>query len=119
MQRVLVVDDELMVARSLERWLTRRGVEVVVLTDVTEFELVFTREAPTLVICDYLMPGMNGVAVLTLARRLAPEVRRCLLSASQPSVTAAQRASIEPCLFIDKPWDSATFAKQLGLDDSP
>ena len=111
-----MVDDELSIARALERWLTRLGVEVVVLTDLTQFERVFTREQPTLVICDYLMPGMDGVRVLASARRLAPQVRRCLLSGTLAMVTAEQRASIEPCVFIDKPWDSDTLARQLGLD---
>ena len=113
-----MVDDELSIARALERWLTRLGVEVVVLTDLNQFELVFTRAQPTLVISDYLMPGMDGVRLLMSARRLAPQVRLCLLSGSLALVTQAQRASIEPCLFIDKPWDSATFARQLGLDGS-
>lgn len=114
---MLVVEDELPVARALERWLKRRGVVVFVLTDPAQFEAVFLRELPTLVICDYLMPGLDGVEVLSAARRLAPEVRRCLLSGSLFLVTAEQRASIEPCVFVDKPWAGDTLGALLGLQE--
>jgi DNA-binding NtrC family response regulator len=113
---VLVVEDELPVARALERWLKRRGATVFLVTDPAQFEAVFLRERPTLVICDYLMPGVDGVEVLTAARRLAPAVRRCLLSGSLSLVTAERRALIEPCLFVDKPWDGDALAALLGLE---
>lgn len=114
-----MVDDEKPVARALERWLTRLGARVCVLTEPAEVEAVLQREQPTLVISDYLMPVMDGVAVLTLARRLVPTARRCLLSGSLFLVTPAQRAAIEPCLFVDKPWDGGQLAVQLGLLPGP
>jgi DNA-binding NtrC family response regulator len=112
---VLVVDDDLPVARALERWLKRRGVMVFLVTEASEFEQSLERDRPTLVISDYLMPKLNGVQVLATAKRLAPDARRCLLSGSLEQVTAAQRASISPCLFLEKPWDPARLAIQLGL----
>ncbi len=115
MQHVLVVDDDLPVARALERWLKRIGVKVTLLGKVAEFEQVLVREQPSLIICDYLMPVIDGITLLTIARRVAPSARRCLLSGSLGLVTQAQRASIEPCVFLEKPWEPATLADQLGL----
>jgi two-component system response regulator AtoC len=117
LQRVLVVEDELPVARALERWLQRRGATVFLLADPTRFEEVFVRERPTVVICDYLMPGLDGVQVLAAARRLGPAVRRCLLSGSLFLVTADRRALIEPCLFVEKPWDGDVLGALLGLQE--
>ncbi|MDP1823560.1 MAG: response regulator [Archangium sp.] len=104
------MDDELPVGRALERWLQRRGAVVFLLTNPVQFEEVLLRERPTLIICDYLMPGLDGVELLAVARRLAPAVRRCLLSGSLFLVSAERRALLEPCAFLDKPWD----ADQLG-----
>lgn len=118
MDRVLVVDDEVPVARALERWLLRQGAAVCLVTNSAVFETALLRERPTLVISDFLMPGLDGIAVLRTARALAPEARRCLLSGSLGLVTEAQRASVAPCLFIDKPWDTARLASQLGLAKS-
>lgn len=119
MQHVLVVDDDLPVARALERWLKRIGVQVTLLSKVAELEAVLEREKFTLIICDYLMPVLDGIAVLATARRLAPSTRRCLLSGSLGLVTEAQRESIAPCVFIEKPWEPSSFARQLGLVAPP
>lgn len=115
MHRVLVVDDEIPVARSLERWLKRQGAEVFVVNDPYEFEAAVERSAPQLIICDYFMPGRNGVQVLGLAKQLAPQARRCLLSGSLFLLSPDDRQAIEPCLFMDKPWSSEQFAVALGL----
>lgn len=103
----------------MERWLTRHGATVRVLTEPSDVEAVLLQEQPHIVISDFLMPVMDGVAVLTLARRVAPTAKRCLLSGSLFLVSAAQRATLEPCLFVDKPWDGAAFAVQLGLTLGP
>jgi DNA-binding NtrC family response regulator len=115
LHRVLVVDDDLPVARALQRWLTRLGVHVILLVKGDDFERVLMRERPTLVVCDYLMPQFDGVALLTLAKRFDPAIRRCLLSGSLGLVSDVQRATIAPCLFLEKPWDLARLAAQLGL----
>jgi DNA-binding NtrC family response regulator len=115
---VLVVDDEASVARAMERWLTRLGATVRVLNHPADFEAVLLAEQPAIVISDYLMPVMDGVAVLGIAQRLLPSARRCLLSGSLFLVTPQQRASLEPCLFVEKPWDREVFAAQLGLNES-
>lgn len=109
------MDDEVAVARSLQRWLTRRGAQVVVINDPREVEEALLRVQPTWIISDYLMPERDGVEVLELARRVAPEVRRCLLTGSLAEVSLAKRAQLEPCLFFEKPWDSPAFAAALGL----
>ena len=115
MQHVLVVDDDLSVAHALERWLKRIGVQVTLLGKVAELEAVLERVKFTLIISDYLMPVRDGITVLSTARRLAPSMRRCLLSGSLGLVTEAQRASVAPCVFLEKPWEPASLASQLGL----
>ena len=116
---MLVVDDEASVARALERWLTRMGATVRVLSHPAEFEAVLVAEQPSIVISDFLMPVMDGVAVLGIAQRLLPSARRCLLSGSLFLVTPTQRAALAPCLFVEKPWDREVFAVQLGLSEGP
>jgi two-component system response regulator HydG len=111
----LVVEDEVAVGRALARWLTREGAEVRVLNDSRAVEGALRQQTPTIVISDFLMPERDGVEVLQVVKTLAPLALRCLLSGSLFLVTAEQRASVEPCLFIEKPWAVASFRVQLGF----
>lgn len=112
---MLVVEDEVAVGRALARWLTREGAEVRVLNDARQVEGALRHQTPTIVISDYLMPGRDGVEVLHVVKALAPLALRCLLSGSLFLVTAEQRQSVEPCLFVEKPWSASTFRLQLGF----
>jgi DNA-binding NtrC family response regulator len=118
-QRVLVVDDERLVARALERWLRRHGVEVSVLCESASFSQEFARVRPTAVVSDYLMPGADGVSLLRQCRQTAPEVKRCLLSGSLAMLTEEQRESISPCLFLAKPWNDEALERLLGFLNEP
>lgn len=65
--RVLVVDDEEAVARTVARWLLREGMEVEVAHSPREAFLILERFPCDLVFADIHMPGGNG---FDLARRL-------------------------------------------------
>lgn len=112
---MLLVEDEAPVARAMERWLKRQGAQVQVLHDSDGAEALLQQQWPSIVISDYLMPGLDGVQVLALAKALNPTALRCLLSGSLFMVSAAVRESIAPCLFVEKPWDGETLRVQLGL----
>lgn len=112
---MLLVEDEAPVARAMERWLKRQGAQVQVLHDSGVAEVLLQQRWPTIVISDYLMPGLDGVQVLALAKALNPTARRCLLSGSLFMVSEAARESLAPCLFVEKPWDGQTLRVQLGL----
>lgn len=112
-QSALIVDDEVTVARAMARWLRRQGFQVHVLTDSAHFEAALVKERPSIVVCDYRMPGHSGVELLVLAKRLWPAARRCLISGSLSLLTDGERVQIEPCLFIDKPWDPVALATLL------
>src|SRR5215471_12826842 len=66
-QRILVVDDEVQIARVLRRSLAARGYEVQVASGGEEALEIFNAWAPDLVITDLSMPNMGG---LELCRRI-------------------------------------------------
>jgi DNA-binding response OmpR family regulator len=62
--KVLVVEDDLMLASILVRHLTKAGMDVVLATTgATAFESV-KKEAPECVVLDIFLPGKNGLDVL-------------------------------------------------------
>lgn len=65
---ILVVDDDPQIRRALSRILRHEGHEVLEAAD-GEAALALTREhAPSLVVIDYMMPGMDGEMVLAHMR---------------------------------------------------
>ncbi|MBI1886386.1 MAG: response regulator transcription factor [Chloroflexi bacterium] len=61
--RVLVVEDEAMVAEVVERYLRRDGHEVQVVHDGAAALAAFDRFQPDLIILDVMLPGVDGMQV--------------------------------------------------------
>ncbi len=62
-ERVLVVDDDALVRRMLERSLAAEGFEVEAAADGGAALVAAERSAPDLVVLDVAMPGLDGLAV--------------------------------------------------------
>jgi DNA-binding response OmpR family regulator len=75
-QRILVVDDEPFILRSLTYVLKREGFEVVEARDGIEALDVARREVPDLVFLDVMMPRMSGFDVLAELKSTA-ELAHC------------------------------------------
>ncbi|WP_050727539.1 HD domain-containing phosphohydrolase [Vulgatibacter incomptus] len=106
MGRVLVVDDDVLILRALQRVLDAQGFHVTG-KNTPEEALGELRERPaTLIISDYMMPGMNGVEFLTEARRICPDAPRLLLTAANDFRVAAHAVnSGEVYRLLSKPWN--------------
>jgi len=62
--RVLIADDEALSRKILEDSLTAWGYEVLVTRDGNEaWEVLQRDDAPTLVVLDWIMPGMDGIEI--------------------------------------------------------
>jgi CheY-like chemotaxis protein len=70
-KRIVVVDDDRLVLRSVSDALEASGYEVWA-TDSTEEALALTEEVePDVLVTDYRMPGMDGVSLLERVKGLA------------------------------------------------
>ena len=73
--RVLVVDDEKELLRSIERILRRDDLEVTTATSAEEALLGMQQTVPPdLIISDLMMPGIGGLEMLKLVSRKHPNV---------------------------------------------
>jgi two-component system, OmpR family, response regulator MprA len=68
--RILVVDDDPMLAAALRRPLAYEGYEVLVATSGEEALARVAEQAPDLVVLDILLPGMDGLAVCRRLRQV-------------------------------------------------
>jgi DNA-binding NtrC family response regulator len=110
MPRILLVDDDPSVLSALRRAL-RNGMADVEVEVFEEPALALARARESgfdLVISDYRMPSMDGVAFLNKFRKIQPTCPRMILSA-QADFNALVEAinSARIVRFISKPWDNA------------
>ncbi|MFA7404240.1 MAG: EAL domain-containing protein [Pelobacteraceae bacterium] len=103
---ILVVDDELNVATSLQRMLVMEGYTVLTAPSAAEgFELLATSRVDV-VISDLRMPTMNGSEFLDRVKIIYPDVARMILTGDL-DLNAATEAINRGTVFkyLIKPWD--------------
>ena len=134
--QLLIVDDDKLVLQALQRVLDHSYTQGVIGTyqlsiqafaDVDDAFQAARDQQFDLVICDYAMPGMNGVEFLRLFREVHPDAVRLLISGMADMgvlVAAVNTAGVSH--FIDKPWreyqlrsviDRAISHRELELDN--
>jgi YesN/AraC family two-component response regulator len=109
-QRVLLVDDEPMVWRTLNRMLGKNWV-LDTASDTVEAVRVFREHKFQIVVADYDMPGHDGIWLLKMVRQINPKVKRVLLSGHDlPGIDELIKSGVIHH-FLSKPVDH----KELDL----
>ncbi|MEP0815291.1 MAG: response regulator [bacterium] len=106
--RVLIVDDEAPVVRTIERILRACGLsEIATTTDSRKAAVLYNEFRPDAVLLDINMPNMDGFAVLAQLKRLENDdpVPVLILTASEDSDTRIRALSEGALDFIAKPFD--------------
>jgi CheY-like chemotaxis protein len=88
--RILVIDDDALLRQTIETMLRSGGHEVVVAVDGADGLRRFQPGLFDLVLCDYLMPGQQGLETVKELRRLAPDVPIVSMTGSIPSAEVGE-----------------------------
>jgi CheY-like chemotaxis protein len=94
-QRVLVVDDEQLIAQSLRDILLRAGFDTVCALSGTEAIELAEEICPDIVISDVIMPDLDGVQTAIRIRRACPDARILLFSGQSATSDILKRARAE------------------------
>lgn len=106
--KVMVVDDEEMVATALRSFLElEMPYDVVTFTSPQEALDFITHDRVHVVIADFMMPEMDGITFLKAVRARNPQTTRILLTGYADKANAI-RAINEAGLYyyLEKPWDN-------------
>ncbi len=113
MEKLLVLDDEILILKSLER-LFEDDYEVFTTSDAeTALREVRGRDI-AVILCDERMPGMSGYEFLRRAREVSSATR--IMMSGSVDITALTEAVISGQIFsyIAKPWDSQKLKARVG-----
>jgi len=105
---VLIVDDEELVTISLRNlFLLQSDYNVLTHTSPSEALSAAKNLSVDLVISDYLMPELDGIAFLSQLREIQPQTVRVLLTGYADKENAIRAInSIGLYQYIEKPWDN-------------
>jgi CheY-like chemotaxis protein len=111
---VLIVEDEedlLDVASELFR---NMGYEVLTASNGADaLEVLERNPGIDVLFSDVMMPGMSGLELARVARRLYPETRIVLASGYPVPVLRAEQGDIDEFTFIGKPYRLSEIARRL------
>lgn len=119
--RILVVDDEIDAARSIEQILRSWGVAVQVATSALDALAILDRDDIDILVCDLLMPRHDGFALIGAVReRACGSARRLPALAMSACTREADRAKALRAGFdgvVSKPWEVRELAETLSSLD--
>src|SRR6478736_4488115 len=101
--RILVVDDEAEIRRSVRMILEYEGYEVMEASSGPEGVALAERETPDLVFLDIKMPGMDGLEALQRIRQANDSIPVVIISGHGTVSTAVEATKLGAFDFIEKP----------------
>ena len=104
-EKILVVDDEEILAALLEEQLDSLGYEVASITSSTEAVELF-RANPDhfdLVISDQTMPGLTGVEMLTQLKQIRPNIRTIICTGHSSKIDEEKSSDLHIDAYLRKP----------------
>ncbi len=102
---ILVVDDEEIVLRALERLLRRAGAKVIALGDGLEAAAAVIEEGVEVALVDIRMPHIDGLSLLKQLKKVRPDVEVVMITAYATIETAVRAIKLGAYDYLTKPFE--------------
>jgi DNA-binding NtrC family response regulator len=102
---VLVVDDEELYRRALERILTRVGHSVLMARDANEAMGIVSSQPVDLVLCDIQMPGINGLELVRQIHEIEPDLPCIVITGYSTPENSIEALRAGAFWYLEKPFE--------------
>ncbi len=102
---MLVVDDEELYRRAIERILHRAGFEVLMARDATEALQQVAAEPVDLVLCDIQMPGINGLELVRQILEVEPDLPCIVMTGYNTPENSLEALQAGAFWYLEKPFE--------------
>ena len=122
--RLLLIDDDPILLRSLSRQLVDHGFEIETTSGAAEARAMLKRQKFQAVICDHNMPGLTGLEFLEEIRSAHPQMATFMLSGQVAGLQVAEdwAREIGVTEIFSKPchsdWIAASIEKALSPENA-
>ena len=103
--RVLIVEDDSLIADSIGRVLTRQGYDVAVVSQGSQARAVLEESAVHLAILDIRLPDMNGLDLLRAIKEAEPDVPVIIMTAYTDVKVAVDAMKAGATDYLQKPFE--------------
>jgi DNA-binding NtrC family response regulator len=103
--RILVIDDEEFITRTLRKHLEKEGCEVSTASSGEKAIEIFKAEVPDVVLLDLNMPGIGGIETLQTMRSINNDAAVIIITAHGDIATAVSAIKSGAHDFIEKPFE--------------
>ncbi|MFD2827069.1 response regulator transcription factor [Leeuwenhoekiella polynyae] len=113
MQRILIIEDNPMVVRSLEFKLKKEGYEVVVAEEGRQAMKLLLEETFDLILTDLMLPFVTGTQIIEHIKKTYPNIPVIVLSTStqEDIITDAFKMGVDD--FITKPFSPSELSLRV------
>jgi len=114
LKKVLIVDDEPLVLKALQRVLKPLDIEMFFAANANQALQILADQKIHLILCDYAMPKMSGTEFLADVARQWPDTQRLILSGHADFTTvlkSVQSGAVHK--FLAKPWSNVQLQQQV------
>ena len=104
--KILIVDDEVNILKSLQRLFAFEKYDVLVTSSPEFSQNHLKNDQISVILCDQRMPLMDGTQLLKLAREISPQTVRILMTGfvdAQVAIDAINLAAVHR--YLTKPWN--------------
>jgi two-component system, cell cycle sensor histidine kinase and response regulator CckA len=112
-ERLLVVEDDVMVRDYLRATLQKAGYQVEAAEDGTEALAAFAEKDFDLVVSDVIMPRMNGMEMYREMLKNAPELRIIFISGYSSDIVTREGMASGNSFFLQKPLSRKTLLPMI------
>ncbi len=113
----LLVDDDTLYLRTLQRSLARRGVEAVTASDAASAVATARRAQPDFALIDLKLGNDSGLALIQPLRAIRADMRILLVTGYASIATAVEAIKLGADDYLPKPANISTIMRAIGEDD--
>jgi two-component system response regulator AtoC len=118
--KILIIDDEKLIRWALEQHLVKQGYQVTTAESAEKGLVLFTEDAPDLLLLDNCLPDMTGIQLLEKLHVREQRVKVIMITAYDMSETAVKAMNLGSYEYISKPFNleelTALIKKTLDIE---
>jgi DNA-binding NtrC family response regulator len=112
--KILLIDDDEWIRDAMTVFFEAEGCQIMALETAEEALVEIQRQDYGIVICDYKLPGMDGLQLLKEVRKKKPDIKMILITAYRTEALAAEAKQMGIDDFICKPFTSEAIEASLS-----